>query len=94
MLQIAEKTFLTGLGALSLAREKAKKVVDELSRKGETARDEIGEFTRKLEDRGKDEKESLCESIGRKCPEQLRFATRQDIERLEQKLDELKEKSN
>lgn len=92
MLQIAEKTFLTGLGALSLAREKAKKVVDELAKKGETTRDEIGEFTRKLEDRGKDEKESLCESIGRKCPEQLRFATRQDIERLEQKLDELREK--
>jgi len=94
VLQIAEKTFLTGLGALSLAREKAKKVVDELAKKGGTARDETMELIRKLEDKGKVEKESLRAAIGPKCctAGQLRLATRQDIERLEQKLDELREK--
>jgi polyhydroxyalkanoate synthesis regulator phasin len=94
MPQMAEKAFLAGLGALSLARERVKKVVDDLYRRGETARDEIGELARELEDRGKAEKESLYGSICRKCPEQLRFATKQDIERLEKKLDELREKSN
>ena len=94
MLQIAEKTFLTGLGALSLGREKVKKVVDELAKKGETTRDQAGELVRKLEDKGKAEKKSLRTVIGPKCcsPGQLRPATRQDIERLEQKLDELREK--
>ena len=94
MPQMAERAFLAGLGALSLAGEKVKKVVDGLSRKGETARDEIGEWTRKLEDRGKAGKESLHEAINEKCPAPLKFATRQDIERLEQKLDRLMEKLN
>jgi len=89
--QIAEKTFLTGLGALSLGREKVKKVIDELAKKGETTRDEARELLQKLEDKGKAEKESLRAAIEQKCcsPGQLRPATRQDIERLEQKLDEL-----
>jgi len=94
VLQIAGKTFLTGLGALSLAREMAKKVADELAKKGGATRDETMELIRKLEDKGKVEKESLRAAIGLKCctAGQLRLATRQDIERLEQKLDELREK--
>jgi len=94
MLQIAEKTLLTGLGTLSLAREKVKKVVDELAKKGETTRDEVRELIRKLEDKGKAEKESLRAAFGPKCCAAGRLSpvTRQDIERLEQKVDELREK--
>lgn len=94
MLQIAEKTFFVGLGALSLAREKVNKVIDELAKKGETTRNEVRQLVQKLEDTGKTEKESLRAALGLKCcaSRQPGPVTRQDIERLEQKLDELREK--
>lgn len=77
MSKLVKKTFLVGLGAISLVGERIKKVVDELSEKGEVTKAEITETTRNLE----------------KKIEQNRPVTRQDIERLEQKLEELKQKS-
>lgn len=77
MSKLMKKTFLVGLGVISLVGERIKKVVDELSEKGEVTKAEITETTRNLE----------------KKIEQNRPVTRQDIERLEQKLEELKQKS-
>jgi len=95
MSKLVEKTFLVGLGAISLAGKRLKKTADELSEKGQAARDEIAETTRKLEEKGVAKVESLRASFCPMCctSEQNRPATRQDIERLEQKLEELKQTS-
>ena len=93
MPKLMEKTFLVGLGAASLVGKRIKKTIDELSEKGLEARDEIAEATRKLEEKGAARIESLRASSCPKCctSEQNRLATRQDIERLEQKLEDLKQ---
>lgn len=95
MPKLLEKTFLVGLGAISLAGKRLTKTANELSEKGQAARDEIAETTRKLEEKGTAKIESLRASFCPKCctSEQNRPVTRQDIERLEQKLEELKQTS-
>ncbi|MDF9409000.1 MAG: hypothetical protein A4E52_00347 [Pelotomaculum sp. PtaB.Bin013] len=95
MPKLMEKTFLVGLGAVSLVGKRIKKTIDELSEKGRAARDEIAETTRKLEEKGTAKVESLRASFCPKCctSGQNRPTTRQDIERLEQKLEELKQTS-
>lgn len=95
MSRLLEKTFLVGIGTVSLVGKRIKKTVDELAEKGQAAKDEIAETTRRLEEKGASQVESLRASFCPKCctSGQNRPATRQDIERLEQKLEELKQTS-
>jgi len=92
---LLEKSFLVGLGAISLVGKRIKNTVDELAEKGRLAKDEITDSTRKLEEKGAAKMESLRASFCLKCRafEQKQPLTRQDIERQEQKLEELKQTS-
>ena len=93
MPKLMEKTLLVGLGAVSLAGKRLRKAADALSEEGQAAKDEIAEATRRLEEKGFAKIESLRASCYPDCypPGKDWTVTRQDIERLEQKLDELKQ---
>jgi len=94
-MQVAEKAFLVGLGAFSIARERVQKKIDELVQKGEGTKSNTGNLLRELIQKGRAEKEALRSTASRSkgaVLDQLKFATKEDIARLEQKLEELKQK--
>lgn len=94
-MQVAEKTFLVGLGIFSVTRERVQKKIDELVRKGKETSDEAGDLVQKLIQKGRAEKEALHSTASRSkgtVLDQLNLATKEDIARLEQKLEELKQK--
>ena len=92
---IIKKTYLAGIGALSLAEEKVKKTVDVLLKKGEKAEEEgkkaLSEFKEKFEDLKKDFEKKIEIQIS-KAIEKLNLPTKDDIEALEKRIEKLEEK--
>ena len=85
MKTLLEKGFLAGLGLLSMTREKAQKVVDELTHEGELQRSEAKEWIEQLSDRGEEERQALRKLIRdemKKVLDEVGFATKEDIQKL------------
>ena len=53
-----ERTFLIGIGLLSLTREKAQAVVEDMVKQGSAAREEVKDLTDKLVERGEEERQA------------------------------------
>jgi len=96
MSTIFEKSFLMSLGLLSMTHEKAKKIANELMKRGEIQKDEVKEWTEKLAKRGEEEREAAQKIIRdelKKAIAELGLVTKQDIQELINKIDELSAQS-
>ena len=63
MRTLFERSFLVGIGLLSMTHEKAKKIVNELTRRGEVQKDEAKDWVEQLVQRGDEERQSLRKLI-------------------------------
>ncbi len=85
MTSLLEKGFLAGIGLLSMTREKAQKIVDELSHEGELQRSEVKQWVDQLSDRGEQERQALRNMIRdemKKVLDEMGLATKEDIQKL------------
>ncbi|OYD13864.1 hypothetical protein CH333_09635 [candidate division WOR-3 bacterium JGI_Cruoil_03_44_89] len=90
-----EKAFLMGLGSLSLARERAEKTIEELVKKGESAKEKRPEFVKRLLDRGKASRaeiKEIAEKTVTKVMGKLNVPTKTDIDAFMKKIEKLTKK--
>jgi len=93
--QLLRKLFLSGLGLFAFTQEKIEELVEEMAKKGEIAWSEKEDLLGELIKRGKEQKVEVERRIGEKVEEMLsrvNIASKDDIERLEKKIDELGKK--
>jgi len=94
---ILNKGVTLGLGLAITSKEQAQKLVDDMVRKGELSRDESVEFVEKLFQKGIETQLQLDLLITKKAQElvaKLNVATKEDIGRLEQRIDKIDQKIN
>jgi len=95
MLEALDKVFLAGLGAISMTQDKAEKIFDEYVRKGLAEKDKRSGFVKELLDRAdttrKDLEKLISEQV-QKAVGSLHIATREDLRRLEDKIEQLLQK--
>lgn len=92
MFETLDKLMLAGLGALSMTRERAEKVFDEYVNKGQAAREARSGFVKDVMDsaeKTRSELEKLVSKQVQQTVDGLHLASKDDVERLEQKLDAL-----
>jgi len=85
MTSLLEKGFLAGIGLLSMTREKAQKVIEELSKEGEVQKGEVKQWVDQLSDRGEEERQALRNLIRdelKKVLDEMGLATKEDIQKL------------
>lgn len=90
MKTLLEKSFLAGIGLLSMTREKAQKLMDELSHEGEVQKNEVTRWVDQLADRGEEERQALRKLIRdemKKVMDEMGLATKEDIQKLLEKQD-------
>lgn len=84
-----------GLGALSLTKDHAEKVMKEMVEKGEMDREEGRQFVDEAIKRGEEEKEELRKMIQQELQElkgKLSVVTKTDLEAIEARLKAIEEK--
>lgn len=92
MFEFVDRAMLAGLGALSMSREKAEKLFDEYVDRGKVEKDKRSGFIKEVMDTAgqtRTELEKLVSSQVDKTIKQLNIANREDIKRIETKLDQL-----
>ncbi len=92
MFETLDKLMLAGLGALTMTRERAEKLFDEYVSKGQAQREARSGFVKEVmdsADRTRTEFQRLVEEQVRHAVSNLHLATRDDLLRIEQKLDQL-----
>lgn len=90
MKTLLEKGFLAGIGLLSMTREKAQKIIDDLSHEGELQKSEVKQWVDQLSDRGEEERQALRKLIRdemKKVMDDMGLATKEDIQKLLEKQD-------
>ncbi len=88
MKSLFEKGFLVGIGLLSMTREKAQQVIEELSHEGEVQKGEMKQWVDQLSDRGEEERQALRKLIRdevKKVLDEMGLATKEDIQKLLEK---------
>lgn len=96
MFETLDKLMLAGLGALTMTRERAEKLFDEYVSKGQAERDARTGFVREIMDsaeRTRAEFQRLVADQVRQTVNNLHLATKDDVQRIELKLDQLLAKS-
>jgi len=91
MKSLLEKGFLAGIGLLSMTREKAQKVIDELSHEGEVQKNEVKDWVDQLSSRGEEERQALRKLVRdemKKVLDEMGLATKEDIQKLLDKQDQ------
>jgi polyhydroxyalkanoate synthesis regulator phasin len=85
-----KKVLLAGIGLTAMTYDKAEKFVKELMDKGRLTLDEGKELQSELKRKSQAEAEGFLEQIKEKS-QSLQYATKEDLQRLEGKLDALLE---
>jgi len=88
MKTLLEKGFLAGIGLLSMTREKAQQIIEDLSHEGEVQKSEVKQWVDQLADRGEEEQQALRKLIRdemKKVMDDMGLATKEDIQRLMEK---------
>ena len=88
MTNLIEKGLLVGIGLLSMTREKAQEVIDELSQEGEVQKSEVKQWVDQLSDRGEEERQALRKLVReelKKVLDEMGLATKEDIQKLLEK---------
>lgn len=88
MMDFIKKGLAFGLGLAVTTKEQAEKLVNELVQKGELSKEESKDMVQQLIERGEEEKNKL-KRIVREQLQQLDLATKEDIKRLEQRIQNL-----
>ena len=92
MTDIFEKAYLAGLGAWSVTKEKAKEIVDDLVEKGKITADEAPKILKEVVTKAEESKKALEERVEKgveNTVNRLNLATKTDIQRVEEKLDQI-----
>ena len=92
MFETLDKLILAGLGALTMTRERAEKLFDEYASKGEAAREGRSGFVKEVLDSAEKTRAELQKLVSdqvRQTVSSLHLASKEDIERIEQKLDQV-----
>lgn len=92
MNELLKKALSLGIGITVASKEKIESIVDELVKKGEVAPSESRELVTRLIEKGEESQEEMKRVIRetlQKLLADLQVATKQDIERLEQRLSQL-----
>ncbi len=92
MFETLDKMMLAGLGAISMTRERAEKIFDEYVSRGKVEKESRTGFVKDImdaADKNRQELEKLISKQVREAVNHLNLPTRDDIERLEQKIDKL-----
>ncbi len=95
MTDIFEKTLYLGLGIISMTKDKAEEIIDELVEKGKMSEDESAKAVKDLMNRAEKERKALDDKINEsleKAIKRMHLATRKDIEEINKKLDMLAKK--
>lgn len=88
-----KKVLLAGIGLTSMTLEKADAFVKELVEKGRLTVNEGKELQSELKRRSEDEAKEFLTDLDRKT-KPIQYATKEDVSRLEGKIDALLKKSN
>ena len=89
MLEIIEKTLLTGIGAAALTQKKAEELIDELKDKLNLSEEEGKKLLNKLQDAAKENQKKLEDMAGeevKKACDRVGVATKSDLETLQKKV--------
>ena len=92
MFEAFDKLMMAGLGALTMTRERAEQMFDEYVNKGQVMRDARTGFVKDVMDsaeRTRTELQRLVSEQVRQTVSTMHLASKEDVERLEQKLDQL-----
>jgi poly(hydroxyalkanoate) granule-associated protein len=92
MFETLDKMMLAGLGAISMTRERAEKIFDEYVSRGKIEKENRSGFIKAMmdaADKNRAEFEKLIDKQVRETVEHLNLPTRDDVQRLEQKMDKL-----
>jgi polyhydroxyalkanoate synthesis regulator phasin len=92
MFETLDKLMMAGLGALTMTRERAEKLFDEYVSKGQAEREARSGFVKEVMDgaeKTRAEFEKLVSNQVRQTVSTLQLASRDDLQRIEQKLDQL-----
>jgi len=95
MFETLDKMMLAGLGAISMTRERAEEIFDEYVSRGKLEKDSRTGFVKAImdaADKNRAELEKLIAKQVRETIEHLNLPTRDDLQRLEQKIDKLSSK--
>jgi len=95
MFKLSKKMFLAGLGMLSLTKEKANEIAQDLIKKGELSQSESKKFVVDLLDKAEKEKDKLLKKIKpdiEKTLEKMNFVSKKDVGKLEEKINKLADK--
>jgi len=93
MEELLKKFLLLGMGAFALTKEKMESLLEELSKAPEKM--QINEFLSELLKKGQETRNELEQRIGEKLEkiiDQTRLATKDDIARLENKIDQIEKR--
>ena len=88
MKTLLEKGFLAGIGLLSMTREKAQQIIEDLSHEGEVQKSEVKQWVDQLAYRGEEEQLALRKLIRdemKKVMDDMGLATKEDIQKLMEK---------
>jgi polyhydroxyalkanoate synthesis regulator phasin len=92
MFETLDKLMLAGLGALTMTRERAETMFDEYVNKGQAAREGRTGFVKDVMDsaeRTRAELQRLVADQVRQTITNMHLASKDDVERLERKIDQL-----
>ncbi len=95
MFETLDKMMLAGLGAISMTRERAEKIFDEYVSRGKLEKENRTGFIKELmdsADKNRQELEKLISKQVQEAMERLNLPTREDLKRLEEKIDKLSKK--
>ena len=87
-----KKVLLAGIGLTSMTLEKADEFVKEMIQKGRITVEEGKELQSELKRKGKSEAEEIIKKADSKT-QHVQYATKEDVTRLEEKLDTLLKQS-
>ena len=88
MTSLLEKSFLAGIGLLSMTREKAQDIIEELSKEGDVQKNETKQWVDELSARGEEERQALRKLIRdemKKVLDEMGLVTKEDIKQMLEK---------
>ncbi|MDD5459384.1 MAG: hypothetical protein PHF37_08340 [Phycisphaerae bacterium] len=96
MFDTIEKMMLAGLGAMSMTKERAEKIFDEYVSRGQVEKDKKAGFVHEMLDaaeRTRTDLETIISKQVKETVKKLDLAAKEDIAKLEAKIDKLIKKS-
>ncbi len=88
MKTLLEKGLLAGIGLLSMTREKAQEIIEDLSHEGDVQKSEVKQWVDQLTDRGEEERQALRKVIRdemKKVLDEMGLVTKEDLQKMLEK---------